>query len=356
MEVDLVDDRAPAWGAFLSDIDHDIYHLPGYVALSAAREAPQERPEARAVIARDGDRAMLLPLIIRDVEEAGGSRDAVSPYGYPGPLFRGDPDAAFIADACAAIVVRLRDERVVSLFVRTHPLLNRDVDGLASAGTIVEHGETVSIDLTASTEALWNATRSGHRNEINRAIRSGARAYLDEGWTHESTFVELYHATMRRLGANERYLFGADYVQALRAVLGPRLHLCVVDVDGAIAAAGLFTETCGIVQYHLSGSDPAFSRQYPTKLMLDFVRGVMKERNDRVMHLGGGLEAADDSLFRFKAGFSNQRQPFRTWRVVVDPDRYAELCRATYPEADPADATGFFPIYRRPDQRPIPTR
>jgi len=347
MEVDLVSASASAWGEFLDDVEHDVYHLPGYAALSATLEDPREHAEARAIIARRGDRAMLLPIVLRDVPGEDGLRDAVSPYGYPGPLFQGDVDAAFVADACAAVVAGLREAGVISLFVRTHPLINRDVGGLSTAGLIVEHGETVSIDLTASTEAIWSATQSGHRNEINRAIRAGARASLDADWAHEAAFVELYRATMHRLGASDRYLWGLDYVHSLRAVLGPRLHLCVVDIEGEIAAAGLFTETCGIVQYHLSGSDPAFARQYPTKLMLHYVRGLMKERGDLVLHLGGGLQGATDSLFGFKAGFSNQRQPFRTWRVAVDPDRYAALVRATHPDADPADASGFFPLYRR---------
>ena len=347
MEIGLLTATAPEWAAFLADVEHDIYHLPGYVELSAALEAPREGAEARAVFARDGERAMLLPIVLRNVPGADRIRDAVSPYGYPGPLFQGDVDTAFVARACAAIVARLREERVISLFVRTHPLLNRDLGGLASVGTIFEHGETVAIDLTGSTEAIWRATQSGHRNEINRAVRAGARAHLDPEWAHEAAFVALYRATMDRLGASARYQFGLEYVRSLRAALGPRLHLCIVDIDGAVAAAGLFTETCGIVEYHLSGSDPAFARQSPTKLMLHYVRGLMKERGDRVLHLGGGLQGGEDSLFRFKAGFSNQRQPFRTWRVVVDPDRYATVLAATNPTADPADTSGFFPLYRR---------
>ena len=62
----------------------------------------------------------------------------------------------------------------------------------------------------------------------------------------------------------------------------------------------------------------------------------MKARGNRVMHLGGGLGGAHDSLFDFKAGFSKDRQPFRTWRVVVDPVRYAELSQARHPADDPA--------------------
>ena len=121
----------------------------------------------------------------------------------------------------------------------------------------------------------------------------------------------------------------------------------MVDIDGSIAAAGLFTEEDGIVQYHLSGTDETFAQARPTKLMLHFVRGLMKERGNRVMNLGGGLGAARDSLFDFKAGFSKWREPFRTWRVVVDPERYADLSRERQPDKDPDDLSGYFPLYRR---------
>jgi hypothetical protein len=347
MEVELVGEAAPAWAAFLGAVPHDVYHLPGYAAMSAAQEPALDGAEARAIIVRDGDGAMLLPIIVRSIPGDENARDAISPYGYPGPLFRGRRDEDWVARACTAMVDRLRDERIVSLFVRTHPLLNREMPGLDVVGTVLDHGETVSIDLTATAEELWRGTRSSHRNEINRAIRAGHRAYIDEGWDHEAAFVEMYTATMKRVGAGATYMFAADYVRALRATLGPRLHLCVVDVGGAIAAAGMFTEECGIVQYHLSGTDERFARERPTKLMLHFVRGFMKERNNRVMHLGGGLHGAHDSLFDFKAGFSKGRQPFRTWRVVVDPDLYSALSRARHPAADPADPEGFFPLYRR---------
>jgi len=236
----------------------------------------------------------------------------------------------------------------VSIFVRTHPLLNRDLSGLEAVGAIVEHGETVSIDLTQSEEEIWNGTRRRYRSYINAAFRAGRHAFIDQAWEHEAAFVRMYAATMHRVGARAEYLFGADYVRSLRAALGPRLHLCVVESDGGIAAAGLFTEEGGIVQYHLSGTDAAFERDRPTMLMLHFVRGFMKARDNQVMHLGGGLGAAHDSLFEFKAGFSKDRQPFRTWRVVVDPVRYAELAQARPPAAHPARSSGFFPAYRRP--------
>src|SRR4051795_5579400 len=186
MRVEVVRPDGPTWPAFLAELDHDVYHLPGYVALSARLAGASDEATPQALIARDGDRAMFLPVVVRAVPGAPGWRDAISPYGYPGPLVLGAEDPPFRAAASASIIDHLRRERVVSLFVRMHPLLNREVDGFENVGAIVEHGQTVSIDLRAPADALWAATRSGHRNEINRAIRSGARAFLDEEWSHES--------------------------------------------------------------------------------------------------------------------------------------------------------------------------
>jgi Acetyltransferase (GNAT) domain len=348
MDVDFLTGDDPAWLALVDALPHDVYHLPSYVAMAAGQESGEAQAEARAVIVHDRDQAMLIPMMTRRIPGADGARDAISPYGYPGPLFRGDPKADFVVEASRAMVSRLRDEGIVSLFVRTHPILNREIPGAAAVGTIVEHGETVSIDLTTSPEEIWGGTRSRFRSYINGALRAGRRAYIDEDWTHEQAFVELYTATMHRVSATADYMFGLDYVRSLRAALGSRLHLCVVEVDGTVAAAGLFTEEDGIVQYHLSGTDEAFERERPTMLMIHFVRTLMKERNNRVMHLGGGLGAARDSLFEFKAGFSKQRELFRTWRLVVDPEKYGARARQRDPLADVADLDGFFPVYRRP--------
>lgn len=338
MRVALLDPDAAPWHDTVARVRHDFYHLPSYVRLAATYDGG----EPRAVYAEDGGDRLLLPLIVRDAGP--GKRDATSPYGYAGPVVSGP--ASFVRRAWDAVRARLRAEAVVSLFVRLHPLLDPGVP--EDAGLVVEHGHTVSIDLRLPTEELWRQTTSGHRNEINRALRAGHKAYVDERWEHLATFGRLYRATMERLGADAYYRFPDRYFERLREALGVRLWLSVVDIGGAVAAAGLFVETDGIVQYHLAGSDEAFTRERPTKLMLHFVRGWAKERGDRFMHLGGGLGGAADSLFQFKAGFSHRRHPFRTLRVVLDEDAYAELVHVRDPRLDPTRLDGFFPLYRAP--------
>jgi lipid II:glycine glycyltransferase (peptidoglycan interpeptide bridge formation enzyme) len=148
---------------------------------------------------------------------------------------------------------------------------------------------------------------------------------------------------MQRLDAGDSYHFPDEYFHDLKAALGPRLHLySVLSPAGEMAAAGLFTEQNGIVQFHLSGTSGQYRKQAPSKLMLE--EAILRSRaaGNHTLHLGGGLGASEDSLFLFKAGFSPLRARFATWRFVCDPARYATLTGDS-----PVSATGYFPAYRK---------
>lgn len=350
MDTTFVGPDDPRWGAALAALPHDFYHLPGYVRLEARRLGG----EPVAFLADRGGDRFLLPLILRPIDPGAGGEgllDAVSPYGYPGPSLAVAPggDAeAFLGRAVAGLVAGLRERRAVSAFVRAHPLLPLPEAPLAAAGALVRHGETVSVDLTLPDEELWRQTRSGHRTEINKAAREGQVARIDDD--AYAAFESIYRETMDRLGAADAYYFTSDYIAEFRRALGERLHLGVVEIEGQVACAALFTEVCGIVQYHLSGTRAAFHRRRPTKTLLHFARGWAKGRGNRVLHLGGGLGGQADALFDFKAGFSKRRHPFSTLRLVVDEAAYRALTdrwrdRAGV-EADRID--GYFPAYRKP--------
>lgn len=340
MKTELIDTDAPAWDAIVRRVPHDFYHLPAYAALSADHAGGA----ARALLVEDGPRGMLLPLIIRPIP--GSTSDATSPYGYPGPLVWGTSEPDFVKAAFQAGIELLRSDGIVSLFVRLHPLL--DAAPPVGVGRLVTHGETVSIDLSRSAGELFSQMRTNHRRDIGKALRSGYVARVDERWEHFDTFVRLYRETMERLSADEHYMFDEGYFHRLRTALGPSLSLWLVMTGENVAAAVLFVETAGIVQYHLAGSDEKYAHARPTKLLIHAVSGWAKERGDLRLHLGGGVGGADDSLMHFKAGFSDDRHVFHTLRVVVDEGEYARLVAAGDPARDPTDLDGFFPLYRKP--------
>jgi hypothetical protein len=333
----LLHPAAREWKEALQQTPHDMYHVPDYVVLDAQLYGGVPTAFCYA----EGDRRLLLPLIVRDVPGT-DLRDALSPYGYPGPVGDGDPE--FWERACAAMIETLRSDGIVTVFVRMHPLLNAPLPVLGGFGALVRHGETVSMDLTVSLDEMWRQTRSDHRNHINRARRDGTRVVFDD-WDRLGEWVEVYHDNMRRVGATSYYFFTREHLAALHDAVGDRMHLAVALEGDEVVGGNTFFEHDGIATGYVSSTRRARNR-YADELLYDEVRRWCKNRGDTVFHLGGGKGGSNDSLFSYKAGFSPSRHPFHTWRVVTDPGAYRRLVRERRPGADPADLTATFPSYR----------
>ncbi|MFI7545276.1 GNAT family N-acetyltransferase [Actinoplanes sp. NPDC049599] len=337
MKASLLEPAAREWKEALQQTPHDMYHEPAYVELDAKLYGGT--PTAFSY-AEPGHR-LLLPLILRDVPGS-DLRDALSPYGYPGPI--GSGDAGFWQRACAALLETLRAEGIVTAFVRMHPLLAAPLSTLEQFGTLVRHGETVSMDLTVDLEEMWSQTRSDHRNHINRARRAGTRIVFDD-WDRLGEWVEVYHDNMRRVGATSYYFVTREHLAALHDAVGDRMHLAVALEGDEVVGGNTFFTHHGIATGYLSSTRRA-PRRYADELLYDEVRRWCKSHGDRVFHLGGGKGGSNDSLFSYKAGFSPGRHAFHTWRVVADPVAYRSLVTGHRPGADPDDRSGTFPPYR----------
>jgi hypothetical protein len=350
MQAEILTARDPRWGAFLQSCAHDFYHLPAYVELCAR----QEGGDAAAFWAREGDCSMLAPFVLRrlpaTLDRGSDLRDASSPYGYPCPLLKGGPPEAQVAAFLNAFRNVGSAAGIVSAFFRLHPLLDVPSGPFKAFGTLMEHGETVYVDLTLPPEELARQTRVNHRADARRLKAEGYRVEVDQ-WSRLDDFIGIYEETMRFRSAQEFYFFDADYFQALRQCMGDHLHLCtVVAPEGETASAGLFTCVDGLVEFHLSGTAARFRRAGPTKLMLIHMRDWAKAGGNRILHLGGGVGCKADSLAFFKQGFSQLRSQFSTFRMVLKPDSYRRLVRRRAWGEPPAcqQPTDFFPAYRRP--------
>jgi CelD/BcsL family acetyltransferase involved in cellulose biosynthesis len=353
---ELVDPDRPVWTEVLATVPHDIYHLPGYVRLAARWQEPGQPV---AFIAQEPGGRMLLPLIVRPIptEIAEDAFDVTSSRLFPGPVLavdEGQPSDGFAGRAVASFVDGMRRRGVVSAFVRLHPLLPPPLDALRRIGTVVEHGETVSIDLTRSPEALWNQIRANHRRDIVRATRQGYAARIDAHWERLDDFVEAYRQSMDRVGATPAWRFPAAYFTDLRAAAPGHVHLCVVELDDELASAAILTEVDGIVEYHLAGTADRHVALSPSKLLIDFARRWAAERGNRRLHLAGSLRRGDP-LHHFKLGFSPETHPMLSWRVVTEPAAYSRLVeRWEQTSGECADGPhAYFPAYRRP--MPLPT-
>ena len=359
MRAHLIAPDDPEWTGVLSTIRHDVYHLPGFVEFAARWQEPGT---PMAFVASEGDSVFFVPLIIRAIppDLAGDEQwfDASCPRGYPGPIAGPQApvqDDVFVARAIGALGDVLREWRIVSAFVRCHPLLSPSLDLLRGGGAIVEHGESVSIDLANTPAEAWGAIRENHRRAIVHARMNGYAMRVDESWARLDDFLVIHALAMDAHGAAAHWRIRRDYVMDLRTAVTPQLHLCVVEKDGELAAAALITEVDGIAEYHLAATAADHVWASPTKLLIEEVGRWARDRGNRVFHLAGSLRH-DDGLVHFKRGFSPWRHPVASWRLVADPGAYERLVDRRQEQAGPtAGRVGagpdFFPEYRRPNSQ-----
>ncbi len=328
------------WGEALRRMQHDVYHVPEYVSLDAHLSGGTPA----AFRYEEGGHVLLLPLVVRPVP---GShlRDAVSPYGYPGPVSdAGASQTGFWNRACQAMVDLMRAQGIVTVFVRLHPWLPATIPALAGVGTVVRHGQTVSVDLSLSVDDMWRQTRRDHRKDINKARRADVSVVMDD-WSRLGEWLVTYHDNMRRVGAADYYFFPEHHFRRLRDTLDGRTHLAVAVADDEVVGGSVFFAHHGIVQGYVQ-STRTERALHADKLLYDEIRRWGKERGDSVFHFGGGVGGTDDSLFSYKAGFSPQRHDFYTWRVVTDPECYAALVGLAPGVPAHSTMSGRFPPYR----------
>jgi hypothetical protein len=322
--------------------------LPEYAELAAAAEGA--RPIA--FYAENETGACLIPLLIRPIPTVLNAPadwfDCISPYGYSGILLSSPPEGlhSFLDAFCHAA----RARGIVTAFVRLHPLFLLDHGALGDYGQLIRHGKTVYINLSDSKGHIWQQVSTNHQRNIKRLVRSGFYCSLDDSDRFQE-FIAIYHSTMQRVGARSSYYFSTHYFEALRAMLGTRVHLaCVLGEANELAAAGLFLATEGIVTFHIGGTAAQYLSLAPSKLMIDFIWRWAQEELHDLFHLGGGVGGGEDSLFHFKAGFSPARGQFYTYRVVFDESKNATLNQAAQlvRGTDVAGSKDFFPKYRDP--------
>ncbi len=333
-------DQADRWRALLARWPlGDVYHLPGYVAALAARGEGEPlffHYEQGGVVAHHV--VLLRPLSALPFVHPYADRfDAITPYGYAGPVLN---EPGYAAEVWAAWSAAAHDRGIIAEFVRFHPLLANH-EPFATVFDVRAAGQTVWIDLARDFFAEFSPS-------CRRNVRLAARRGLTVDRVEPSLlprFWAMYCATMERKQAENYYFFDQDYLHRLFAGLGDDCWLLRCGHGSTDAAFTLCLRHGESLHYHLSCSDDSQAKVKPVDLMLAEAARLGVAAGLRRFHLGGGYRGAD-SLLEFKSRFSPLRGAFFVGRAVHDDNTVRELTAlARAANEAPAD-TNFFPPYR----------
>lgn len=338
------------WDEILTQADeYNFYHLSAFHRLAAMRSGGQ----AMMPVLREGDYQIAFPLMLRDLGSqladgiGAGYMDATSVAGFAGPVMsKGEPPEEIRQAFLAHLREFLEQNRVVTVYSRLNPIRPQTCI-LHGCGEIVERGVTLSIDLTASPDEQIARYRRDHRKEIKR-LKSMGLTCEHVGEECLDDFMRVYYETMQRVSAVSAYYFDRSYFEYLFEQMPGVMHLFVCRIDGAVACVDLVALCNGIIEGYLAGTVSEHLRLAPSKLVYDGIREWGTQIGARMFHMGGGVAAKRDSLYEFKMGFGAREHAYSTWRLVVDPPAYDEICRAVYAQVGGKPDSDYFPLYRHP--------
>ena len=332
------------WDVIISNCKtHDFYHTRSYHSM----ETEGSGDTALLFVSYANEEFIALPLVLREI--VGTSYfDCTSVYGYCGPVSNAtleDGASLLIQVFQNQLLKFFRKKNIVAAFSRLHPMIETH-KVFDSFGKLSAVNKTVAIDLRFSLEEQRRQYRKSNKSEINQ-LRNKKGYTVKEAETEEEieAFVHIYNETMKRVNAADYYFFETHYFHKMLQNPNYEATILLAIKDSEITAGAIFTVTHKVMQYHLAGTKEEYIYDTPMKLILDEARLRGHRLQLDFLHLGGGVGGSDDdSLFRFKSGFSKQFFQFSTWQLIVNEEAYKELA-----DINGVTQSDFFPLYRAPN-------
>jgi hypothetical protein len=336
-----------AWESSLCDLPYDFFHTS---AFARAWQAEVGSP-VRLIVYRQGNSSVILPIVFRAIETncSRALKDAVSAYGFPGPVMVAEPgvDRLHLAEAFIEwLRTGLRQIGCVSMFVRMKPLSPVNELFRNAGAKLVVQGPIAVVDLTRPMQEVRASYRNNHRRDIRKLVGAGFEPFQQEtGWA--DSFYEIYSQSMQRRSADAIYFFSREMFHLLEEIPHDYLRFVGCRRAGEIVCAALITRGAGVANYFLGGTRANYLGGAPAKLMLDQAFEWEQSADSHCFILGGGLGSHVDGVLNFKLGFSKLTSDYVTWREIFNIEEYQALVSETATtERDQRELSLFFPPYR----------
>lgn len=317
---------------------HDFYHTWYYHNLDS-------REGARLYVYEEAANFIAYPLVQRAIP---GSDyfDLSCVYGYTGPISNhafNSHDGGFLSRFKEAFLETLKQEQIVSVFSRLHPFFKQETL-LADFKGVFPNGKTVAMDLRVPLEEQRAAYHKSYRQQIRILKEKGYVVRESKDPADIQTYADIYTENMKRVGASDYYMFTAAYFDQLLTSSEYDSKLMLVYFNDEVVSGGVVICTNNIMQVHLMSTRTEHLSLSPPKLVIDETSVLGRALGYEFINLGGGLNFKEDSLFKWKSGFTKLFLDYNSWRYVVNQPVYNDLLKekGINPELD----VDFFPLYR----------
>jgi predicted N-acyltransferase len=272
--------------------------------------------------------------------------DAITPYGYGGPLVLHSSDAkGLIAEFTVAWRDYCANENIICEFVRFHLFDNVDIRE-NYYGVAAHMSDNVVVNTAVAPDTIATTFKPKVRKNIKKAVRSGLTVECDETGRRLEEFLRVYYNTMDRNNASAYYYFSEKYFHDICDQLqGNRVFFHVLHENNVISTELVLCSDDYAYSF-LGGTDNAFYDFRPNDLLKYEVIQWCFSTGRKKYILGGGYRK-DDGIYRYKKAFSSDADtPFYVGKAVHNREIYQQSVALREKEGDFDPNSSFFPLYR----------
>ncbi|CEP50679.1 spore coat polysaccharide biosynthesis protein [[Clostridium] sordellii] len=277
--------------------------------------------------------------------------DIITPYGYGGPFLLNYEEKnldRLVKEFREDFEVYCYKNNIVSEFVRFHPLLENH-KGMELYMDIESPRSTICMELK-SKDYIWNNLSPKCKNQIRKAVKNGVKIEVGTMDKDLEEFIVMYKNTMMKNSAEKYYYFNKEFFINTKKYLKGDISIFNATYKGEIILSSLIMTYKDYVHYHLTGSKKEFLNLGANNLLLYEISLWAMNKGCKYFHLGGGYSGDEDSLFKFKKGFSKSIKGYKNFYIgkkINLPNEYEKLVKIYEEEKQLSlSNTNFFPAYR----------
>ena len=327
------------WKKYLQKLpveQQDVYYTPEYYELY---ENYGDGKAQCFVFEKDGEIA-LYPFLLNSINTLGYELDKKyfdiqGAYGYNGVLSSCYAEE-FKKDFYTSFNKFCQNNNVIAEFTRFNPYIENHNFSNAHLQILLNR-KTVVLNINNSIDKLWkNSLSSKNRNMIRKALKKHYSVTINNSKSGVRSFYKIYLETMKGIYVDSYYYFNEDMFFKMLDI--PEFHFLFAEDKGNNKVASMILMVYGkYAHYHLSGRDIEKADNSVNNYMLYEAIKFAKNKGANIFHFGGGNALDEnDSLFRFKKGFSNTYLDFYIGKKVFNQKIYDKVIsqwKIEYPES-----------------------
>lgn len=305
-----------------------------------------------AILSIDGIPKAVMTFYLREIKIKNNTEtwyDAISPYGYSGPLFHPE-----IIDEEITIFWKLMDgwykkNNVISEFIR-FGLQNNHIN---YSGTVIHTLANVKGKIIDE-ETQWKNFKPKVRNNYRKANLSGLKsAIFHKNISEEQIkeFYAIYISTMVRNEAVDQYYYSYEYFKNFIEENPNQCALVLISKESITISTELILLHQDTMYSFLGGTNSDYFGDRPNDFLKIEALNWGRLLGYKWYVLGGGRRD-NDGLYQYKKSFFSKDQDitYFTGRKIIHPEKYHKLVSYVFNNGV-ADSSlihldGYFPKYR----------